>query len=230
MATRADLRQPVGWLPYAWRVGEHVALIGDTGSGKSTLAAALLAGARRYYVIVRTKPDDVEYAVDLRTGRAADIGASPRIDRIELSVRRPSARSGLTLKAAQRVEISAAIDRIWAQGGWTLYLDELWYLDSELGLRDRTAELLTQARSYRISVVTGMQRPVAVNRWAISQARHVISGPVEGRDLVTLAQATTPWLADEVAKLGEYEFAWWHRRSGRREVWRGRLQDLQALP
>ena len=46
-----------------WKQSEHVAVIGQNGSGKSYLVAHALLSARTGAVLVlRTKPDDIEYA------------------------------------------------------------------------------------------------------------------------------------------------------------------------
>lgn len=86
--------------------------------------------------------------------------------------------------------------------------------------------LLTQGRSKGISVVTGMQRPVGVTRFAISQASHVLCFSQEGRDLKTVIEATSPRLAGPISQLERYEFVWYNRPT--REIWRGKLQDLKG--
>lgn len=198
-------------LPYRWAQGEHMAILGDTGSGKSTLAAALLT-ARRYRIIFRSKSDDVTYEGARRITRARDL-SDPRFDAFELA---PAYRS-------QAVEFAGALDLAYQAGGWATYLDELWYLD-RLGLRSRIDRLYTQGRSLGVTVIAGMQRPVEVTRFAISQSTHVLIFATEGRDVRTVLDATTPRLKAPLAGLTRYELLWFNRRE--RNWWVGSLADL----
>jgi len=116
-------------------------------------------------------------------------------------------------------EFALALERAWRQGGWCMYLDELFYLD-RLGLRPLIERLLTQGRSKGITVVSGLQRPVAVTRFAVGESRHVISFGLEGRDARELGEATTDRMRRVVEDLAEFEFAWYSRPN---RIWRGRL-------
>ena len=129
------------------------------------------------------------------------------------------------------------------QGRWTIVIDEFW-LATRLGLGDDIDELLTQGRSAKITTVVGMQRPVAISRFAISQATHVVSFIVEGRDVKTLAEAATPrflpliseqWRdmathraeAARTPMLRKHEFAYYNRPD--RFMARGTAQSLAAI-
>lgn len=199
-------------LPHRWRVGEHMAIVGDTGSGKSTLAAELLT-LRRYALIFRSKADKVRYSTDRRVSKANPAMRDPRLHRIELQ----------PAYDEQYEEFAEALDNVWEQHGWTVYLDELLYLD-RLGLRPEIERLLTQGRSLGITVAVGMQRPSQVSRFAISESKHVLAFSLEGRDAKLLAEATTRQLADVVAGLRRHHFAWFYRPD--KSIWTGRLQDL----
>lgn len=122
----------------------------------------------------------------------------------------------------QASEFDAALSRVWAQGGWTVYVDETHYVDGELKLRDKLNRLLTQGREPgRISVVCGMQRPTSVTRFAIGEATHVISFGLEGRDAKILGEAATPRMSKIVERLGHHEFAWLYIPT--RAIWTGKL-------
>jgi len=123
----------------------------------------------------------------------------------------------------QFAEFHLALEKVWRQGGWTVALDELLYLD-RLGLRKPIERLLTQGRSKGISVLVGMQRPAQVTRFAISESMHVLSFGLEGRDAKELGLATQRWVGDAVAQLGRYEFAWYRRPD---RLWVGKL-DLKT--
>jgi hypothetical protein len=124
----------------------------------------------------------------------------------------------------QRIEFALALERAWRQGGWTVYVDELFYQSERLRLAEPIERLLTQGRSKSISVAVGMQRPARISRFAISESTHVLSFALEGRDAKELSYATTRAMEDAVRGLPEHWFAWFRRP---RQVWVGTL-DLRA--
>lgn len=197
-----------------WRYGEHVAVVGDTGSGKTFLISRLVA-ARQYVVFLQTKSDETVAEqfrgfAERKQARSMDNLSESRI------ILRPRYDH-------QRSEIASALERAWTQGGWTMVVDELLYVE-KLKLTWSVERLLTQGRSEKISVVIGMQRPVAVTRWGISQATHVFCFRVEGRDIATMAEATSPRIAGPLTRLREYEFVYFNRRS--RQITTGTAQRL----
>jgi hypothetical protein len=163
-------------------------------------------------VVFRSKPDEVRYAGHVRA-RTADAMDDLRKNRILLDPRYEK----------QWPEFHAALEKAWLQGGWTVLLDELLYLD-RLGLRKSIERLLTQGRSKGISVLVGMQRPAQVTRFAISESMHILSFGLEGRDAKELGLATQRWVGDAVSQLGRYEFAWYRRPD---RLWIGKL-DLRT--
>lgn len=194
-----------------------MALTGDTGSGKTTLANVLLY-ARGYTLALRSKSDDAPLP-GARIKRGNEFGIYPDVNRYLLDPPYDS----------QMAAFWNALETVWRQGHWTVYLDELWYLTQ---LRDNDGHklgtkidmLLTQGRSKKITVVSGMQRPVNVSRYALSQSTHIISFAGEGRDIKILDDVAGKQFALTVAELGRYEFAWFYRPD--RQIWRGRVQDL----
>lgn len=126
----------------------------------------------------------------------------------------------------QRVEFAKAINTVWEEGRWCIYFDELFYI-TKIGLGAFVDMLLTQGRSNDITVVCGMQRPVGVTRYAMSQATHLIAFRGEDRDIRILDEIGGREWAKAVAKLQRYEFAWYYRPD--RKVWTGKVQDLLAI-
>jgi hypothetical protein len=204
--------------PFAWVPGEHVAVIGDTGTGKTYLLAKALLRYRRYVVVLKTKPDpdDADKWTGFHRARKAQSMSDERYERILLE---PEYRY-------QAIEGYRMLDRAWKQGGWTVVIDEGWYAE-QIGLKPYIERLLTQGRSKGISVVYGQQRPVATSRFVISQATHVITFRVEGRDAKTVAESTTPRILPVIDDLAEREFAYYHR--AKRYVGKGTARRLGAL-
>lgn len=213
-------------LPVPWRVGEHVAVIGDTGTGKTFLISKLVR-LRNYVVFFQTKSDDIRFPGFVKR-RTADALESVYDERIILHPDyERQAREGWRM-----------LEKVWQHGGWTVVIDELWYVD-KLGLRDWVDRLLTQGRSKRISVVVGMQRPAQISRFAMSQCTHLFSFRVEGRDAKTIAESSTPKLipyimeprdenaAPDPRLVQGHDFAYYHR--GLRIVSTGNAKKLYRV-
>src|SRR5262249_16894191 len=121
--------------PPVWNPSEHLSLIGQTGTGKSTLAAHLLR-SRHYKLVLRSKPATGKYDTDrtIRTAKGID---NSRYDSFTL----------VPKYETQRREFALALERVWKHGGWTTYVDELFYLSERLHLSEPIERLLTQGRS-----------------------------------------------------------------------------------
>lgn len=186
-------------LPVVWRPGEHVAIVGDTGTGKTFLMSKLVQ-LRKYVVFLRTKPDDNNF---------------PGFERIRVAQGMDhwdAERLLLEPKLSQQAkEVWQALKNVWVHGGWTLAVDELWYIEKRLGLREPVENLLTQGRSKKITVMVGMQRPAWVSRFGIAEATHVFSFRTEGRDTKTLAESTTPKIALALESLQGHDFVYFNR-------------------
>lgn len=166
---------------FRWRQGEHVSIIGPTGCGKSTLTAAILP-RREYAVVLGTKPKDRTLDALIHRDGFARIktweqpwyrrqpGAGPRdLHRVALW---PTYRHKDD-KAGMAGEFDAALSDIFAQGGWCVVVDEVYYVAHELGLHDWLVTLWTQGRSLGLSVVGGTQRPAYVPLYMYDQAVHL---------------------------------------------------------
>jgi hypothetical protein len=202
--------------PSRWDYGEHVSVIGDTGSGKTFLISRLVQ-ARAYVTILRTKPDDIVFPgfTKKTSARSMDnlstnhILLEPEYDH-------------------QQREAAACLLKAWRQGGWTIVVDELLYIE-RLKLTKSVERLLTQGRSKAISTVIGMQRPVAITRFAISQSTHVFCFQLEGRDIVTMAESTSPRIRQPLEALdnSKHDFVYFNRRT--RQIITGNANRLQEV-
>ena len=188
-----------------WKQGEHIALVGDTGTGKSYLLERLFH-YRQYCIMLQILPDD---ANPFRGFRHVD---SAR--KIDAEPTQAEAKYVLTTgsdRRVQRLEAYRTLRKVFAQGGWCLGLDELWYLSRKLRLEDETDTLLTNGRKRKISVVCGMQRPANISRFALAECTHLFAFRCDGRDAKTLRETFTDALKPYFDKLGEYEFVYYHR-------------------
>jgi len=129
--------------------------------------------------------------------------------------------------AHQTREGYAMLDRVWEQGGWTVVIDELWYVEKLLKLGPWVERLLTQGRSKEISVIVGMQRPAQISRFAISQCTHLFSFRVEGRDLQIIKESTTLRIVEPIQNLRKHLFVYYNRSS--REVAIGDAKKLGSV-
>lgn len=200
--------------PFEWKPGEHMAVIGRNGTGKSVLISRLMEN-RRYGIIVKTKPDDVDYTDDWLVVESLE---RVRRGHYRYILEPPHDR--------QRIELWKTSEFVWRTGGWTFNLDELFYAIDSLRLNVPEVgapidKLLTQGRSKKITMVCGMQRAARITRFAISEATHVICFAVEGREAKIVGEATSKRMEETVQRLGMYEFAWYFAKS--RAVFVGKL-------
>lgn len=190
---------PENKYPIVWRQGQHAAVVGRTGSGKTYLISKLVQ-LRKYVVIFRTKPDRNKFPgfATVRKASAMDHWGSERI-LLEPSYER------------QAVEGYEMLDRAWRDGGWTVVIDENWYAEAHLGLKPYIVRLLTQGRSKDISVVVGMQRPVDISRFALSEITHLFVFRTEGRDLkFSLRDSTNDAIVPAVRALRGHDFVYYN--------------------
>lgn len=166
---------------WVWNQGEHMSTVGPTGSGKSTLVRALLP-RRKYVIVLGTKPRDRVLDKLVRVDGFTRITEWPPPtppwwrqitagwdDRLILW---PPFRHADD-RAVQRDVFERALGDVFAEGGWTVVVDEAFYLADELGLKRWLTTLWTQGRSNDLSVVAGTQRPAFVPLHMYDQAAHL---------------------------------------------------------
>lgn len=207
-------------LPVPWRVGEHVFIAGDTGQGKTYLIARLIQ-LRKYVLFIRTKLQDDTPVPGLV--RVTSATAMQELYSTRLLLEPPYKR--------QYFEVMRALEAVWQMGGWTVVIDEEFYVERKLRIIEPIEMLATQGRSHKITVVIGSQRPSRITRFAIAESTHVFSFRLEGRDVLTLKEATTPKIVPAIESLSGHRFAYYHR--GKRIVATGdarRLNEIIATP
>lgn len=155
-----------------WKRGEHVALIGPTGQGKTTLLLNIL-NVHPYVTVFATKPRDTSMDRLIQHGYVRmDTWQSIPAKRAPRRVLWPSAME-LDSEERQHDVFHDAFRRIYREGGWTVAIDEGWYMTNELGLRRDIMLYLLQARSLGISLVLATQRPAWVPVEVYDQSTHL---------------------------------------------------------
>jgi hypothetical protein len=159
-----------------WQQGEHCAMIGTTGSGKTSLAMHLLPG-RKYVTILGTKPVDenLDRFVDEFGFQKFERWPQGRKNNPKKSPRRliwPNARS-LHSDGYQNEVLGEALEFIYIEGGWCVYVDELWFISNILNLGKSVKMYLLQARSLKISLIISTQRPAWVPLEIYDQSTHL---------------------------------------------------------
>lgn len=163
---------------FEWWQGEHLTFIGPTKSGKSTLARELLhrawrEGTHPWQVILATKRRDEildtfrdEGFIKIPSWTVSDSDLYPKV---MLAPPLPDAAH----KAKQKSELQNALNSIYHQGGWLVYMDELKHVAGYLKLEPEIELLLHQGRSAGITVVSAVQRPRHVPLMVYDQADHL---------------------------------------------------------
>lgn len=155
-----------------WNHGEHVALIGPTGQGKTTLLTRLLP-IHPYVVVFATKPRDDSMSRLIAGGyqkitrwQSLDAAHYPR------RVLWPDATK-MDSRDHQKNVFEHAMQKIYLEGGWTLAIDELWYVSNILRMSEDVKIYLLQARALEISLLVATQRPASIPVEVYDQSTHL---------------------------------------------------------
>lgn len=228
----------VGWpeflRTFEWRAGEHLTIIGDTGSGKSFLARELLR-TREYSAVFGSKPRDASLRAFEDDGWTR-IKSWPPPTSVRRALLWPKIEKTADV-AALRPVFAEALDAIYLEGAWAIWLDELPFLVGDrppaLRLREQLELLWMQGRALGVSVGAACQRPAHVPLLAYSQATWVIVfRATDDRDLRRLTEIggsiDKSELRDVVRNLPRFAFVACHTPTGTAMISRAPAPDRQA--
>lgn len=203
---------------FDWKQGEHTAVIGPTGSGKTVLSMALLP-RRTYVAAFATKPRDKTMNALKASDKFVQIkewrSMPPRL--YPKRILWPPAKS-LYSVGQQRKEFRRAMEKIYLEGGWCVYIDELWFFIHHLKMEFEVRTYLLQARSMGISLMAATQRPAYVPLEIYDQSTHLFFyKDSDERNLKRISGIA--WLSAKsvqhlVANLDRHQFLYINTRTG----------------
>lgn len=202
-----------------WKQGQHFGLIGPTGSGKTVMSLNLLP-LHPYVVAMATKP--VDETMDALVNQEGYVkyerwpnGLSAR--QFPRRIIWPNARR-IDAKHVQKEVFHDAFGRIYIDGGWTVFVDELWVMDNTLKLEDDIKTFLLQARSLHISLLAGTQRPAWVPRELYTSCTHLMfwrnNDETDLRSISGIGYLSGDLIRYAVARLEPFECLYINTRTG----------------
>lgn len=228
MATvdREDGAAIVEWFGEQHRLGEHVAIVGQTGSGKSTLALALLT-ERGAYKAKDGRPVRIAILADKRRDTTLQRLGWPRISRErdwppgyakEQCVVWPPYGDAEKAPRLQRPVFRHVLREVSDSGNQIVYIDEVAYWASPTGLNmgPLLEHMWTTQRSNSVSLFGSTQRPrkVPVAMWTETEWLFVFN--LRDREDVKRVGdfGQKDVLLDVVPQLEKHEFLMMRRSSG----------------
>lgn len=243
-----DLPRRIGWdehqawLEDNWRAGMHVSIFAPNDGGKTHLIRHGLMPCWQLYpaLIVQYKKRDPALAgfgravknfpswddrlpYDLRSLESEKWQSDPEWFRLVLPVYRWSshdARRQPSYMRARRVA-GEAIDRVYAEGGWVLVVDEVRRIaDPEppgLGLRAPLENIWQAGRSEPVTLIGATQQPASAPSSMYDQPAIVYLGrtlDVGRHERLAEIGGNTPLIKRTLPTLDNYEFLFVHRQSG----------------
>lgn len=162
-------------------------ILGPTGTGKSYFSRQIM-DMREYVAVIAVKPrdDTIERFKGSAYGEPYKLIRQWPPHYGEKRVIYWEKPKGLDALKLQATRIHKALNEMYREGGWSIYIDEGGYVAGVLGLGQAVGVLLNQGRSSGISVVLCVTRPTSVvarvPKEAFSQPRHKLIFKYENRD------------------------------------------------
>lgn len=202
-----------------WRLGEHFALIGPTGQGKTTMLMNLLP-LHPFVTVFATKPRDETMEQLVATGGYVRLERWRSLDPYTYPHRVlwPDA-SRLSSVETQKTEFHHAFGAIYREGGWTVAIDETWYIANELKLGHDLKLYLLQARALGISLICATQRPAMVPVEIYDQSSHLMfwrdNDETNLKRLSGISYRSADLIRRVVSNLEEHQVLYINTRTGR---------------
>lgn len=203
---------------FDWRQGEHAALIGPTGQGKTNLLTQLLP-LHPYVVVFATKPKDESMIRLIHSDEYYPMHRWQSMDPVKFPRRVlwPDAMA-LDSEQKQRDVFRDAMARIYREGGWTVAIDELWYVNNILGLTREIKTFLLQARALGISLLLATQRPAWVPLEVYDQSTHLFfmrdNDETNLKRLSGISFRSADLIRSVIADLDRYQVLYINTRTG----------------
>lgn len=204
--------------PSQYKQDQHVTIIGPTDCGKTVLTRNLVA-CRGHVVGTGVKYVDESLSDLMAQGW----------HRIERWKDRPKSANRLLLwpnvpnpedaTEVYRARFTEMLNRIYKDGRWCIWTDELRFLTDNCGMSKIYRNMYIAARSNKISLVSGAQRPAWVPLEAYSQAQHLfIHRTGFEDDLKKMLGGHAKDLIEIVNQLPWYHFLYANLRTGDRYI------------
>lgn len=218
--------------------GEHVSIFGSTGKGKTALQNTLIR-MYPFQVVFATKPIDLTMDRLIESRQYVKMSQWIRLSPQEVP-RRVLWPDALRLDSVdtQKRVFKYALESIFREVGrpkerpvgWTVAIDEVWYVANILGLVKELKLFIVQARSLGHNMILATQRPASVPLEMYSQATHVfLFRERERRNLERLGEinsADSGVVRAIVSNLEDYQVLYINTVTG--EMWRTRIFPYMA--
>jgi hypothetical protein len=175
------------WFDMKWHPGQHIAIIGPTGQGKTTTGIQI-AGLRKYVLALDAKGGDS--TLEAMGWDRIPSWPPPKKIREDIEDGKP-ARLVVGMKARTEQEMATlvrsirdAINAAFAEGGWTVVVDELQITAQFMALGRLVERNLIAARDRASSVMTMYQAPSWVPTASTRQATWGIVYPTRDTDVI----------------------------------------------
>lgn len=171
-----------------WEQGEHVFINGQTGSGKTELLLDIL-DIRGHSVVFVTKPRDPIFKSPAakKYKRADKFSPRPGDNRIMLAAKNGDSTANMV--GNQMQVFGEALDKIYAEGGWAVGVDETLWITNRLKLGNMLGDGSFMGRALGLSYVSATQRPAHIPVIVPQSASHAFIGKTSRKgDLATLAE------------------------------------------